>query len=245
MRQWYIPNVCIFMNTKPLKKFRGFFVFVMYDACPKQNGGTNMNQTTGTKKKGFTVNMITKIALLSAAAGVLMLFEAPLWFAPSFYKLDLSELAVMIGGLTMGPVAAALIELMKILLNFVLNGTITGGVGELGNLIVGCAFVVPAAFVYQKWHSKKGMIAGMAAGIVCLVALGSVVNYFVLLPVYSVVYGQPLEAFVAMGHALNPAIIDLKTFILYAVAPFNLLKGVLISILTALLYNRIGKYLEK
>ena len=197
------------------------------------------------KKKGMSVSMITKIALLSALAGVLMLFETPLWFAPSFYKLDLSELAVMVGGLTMGPVAAALIELMKILLNFVLNGTITGGVGEVGNLLVGCAFVVPAAFVYQKWHSRKGMIAGMVAGIVCLVLLGSIVNYFILLPVYSVVYGQPLEAFVVMGNALNPAIVDLKTFILFAVAPFNLLKGIIISVLTALLYNRVGKYLEK
>jgi len=209
----------------------------------------NMKQETtqkqAGKKKGMSVSMITKIALLSALAGVLMLFETPLWFAPSFYKLDLSELAVMIGGLTMGPVAAALIELMKILLNFVLNGTITGGVGEVGNLLVGCAFVVPAAFVYQKWHSRKGMIAGMAAGIVCLVLLGSIVNYFILLPVYSVVYGQPLEAFVVMGNALNPAIVDLKTFILFAVAPFNLLKGIIISVLTALLYNRVGKYLEK
>jgi riboflavin transporter FmnP len=111
--------------------------------------------------------------------------------------------------------------------------------------MVGCAFVVPVAFVYQKWHNKIGMLAGMAVGIVCLVALGSVVNYFVLLPVYAVVYGQPLEAFIAMGHALNPAIVDLQTFILYAVAPFNLLKGVVISILTGLLYNRIGKHLEK
>ena len=202
-------------------------------------------EKTSMRKKGMSVSMITKVALLSAVAGVLMLFETPLWFAPSFYKLDLSELAVMIGGLTMGPLAAALIELIKVLLNFVLNGTITGGVGEIGNLIVGCAFVVPVAFVYQKWHTKAGMVVGMAVGIVCLVLLGSIVNYFVLLPVYAMVYGQPLEAFIAMGHALNPAIVDLKTFIAFAVAPFNLLKGVLISVITALLYNRVGKYLEK
>lgn len=202
-------------------------------------------EKTSMRKKGMSVSMITKVALLSAVAGVLMLFETPLWFAPSFYKLDLSELAVMIGGLTMGPLAAALIELIKVLLNFVLNGTITGGVGEIGNLIVGCAFVVPVAFVYQKWHTKAGMVVGMAVGVVCLVLLGSIVNYFVLLPVYAMVYGQPLEAFIAMGHALNPAIVDLKTFIAFAVAPFNLLKGVLISVITALLYNRVGKYLEK
>lgn len=203
---------------------------------------TNKNTA---KRKGMSVSMITKIALLSAVAGVLMLFETPLWFAPSFYKLDLSELAVMMGGLTMGPVAAALIELIKNLLNFVLNGTITGGVGELGNLLVGCAFVVPAALVYQKWHDRKGLIVGMLTGIACLVLLGSIVNYFVLLPVYSVVYGQPLEAFIAMGNALNSAIVDLKTFILFAVAPFNLLKGIIISVLTFLLYSRVGKYLEK
>lgn len=202
-------------------------------------------QQKNTKKKGLSVSTITKIALLSALAGVLMLFEAPLWFAPSFYKIDLSELAVMVGGLTMGPVAAAFIELIKILLNFVLNGTITGGVGEIGNLIVGCAFVVPVAFIYQKWHTKIGMVVGMITGVICLVLLGSVVNYFVLLPVYAVVYGQPLEFFIAMGNVINPAIVDLKTFILYAVAPFNLFKGVVISVLTALLYNRVGKYLEK
>lgn len=197
------------------------------------------------KNKGISVHFLTKIALLSAVAGVLMLFEAPLWFAPSFYKLDLSELSVMIGGLTMGPAAAALIELIKILLNFVLNGTTTGGVGEFGNLLVGCAFVVPAAWIYQKWHNRKGMLFGMTLGTVCLVLLGSVVNYYLLLPVYSVVYGQPLEAFIAMGNAINPAIVDLKTFILFAVAPFNLFKGVVISILTVLLYNRVGKHLEK
>lgn len=219
-------------------------------------GGIAMQQETtdaknleqGTKRgkrKEISTHFLTKIALLSAVAGVLMLFEAPLWFAPSFYKLDLSELAVMIGGFTMGPLAAALIELIKILLNFVLNGTMTGGIGEFGNLLVGCAFVVPAAWIYQKWHNRRGMFLGLVVGTVCLVFLGSVVNYYLLLPVYAVVYGQPLEAFIAMGNVINPAIVDLKTLILFAVAPFNLFKGVVISTLTALLYNRVGKYLEK
>ena len=129
---------------------------------------TAKETVTHTQKpaKKMALSTLTKIAMLSAVAGVLMLFETPLWFAPPFYKLDLSELAVMIGALSMGPMAGAIIELIKILLNFVLNGTITGGVGEVGNLLVGCAFVVPAAWVYKKMHSTKGMILGMAAGIV-------------------------------------------------------------------------------
>ena len=201
-------------------------------------------RTEKTAKKGMALSTLTKIAMLSAVAGVLMLFETPLWFAPPFYKLDLSELAVMVGALSMGPMAGAIIELIKILLNFVLNGTITGGVGEVGNLLVGCAFVVPAAWIYKKMHNAKGMLLGMAAGIVCLVALGSIVNYFVLLPVYATVFGQPLEYFIQMGNALNPAIVDFNTFILFAVAPFNLLKGVIISALTFVIYRKLGRQLE-
>ena len=201
-------------------------------------------QQKSTRKK-MALSTLTKIALLAAVAGVLMLFEAPLWFAPSFYKLDLSELAVMVGALSMGPAAGAMIELIKILLNFVLNGTITGGVGEFANFLIGCSFVVPAAWIYRRQRNAKGMVLGMAAGIVCMVLLGSVINYYILLPVYATVFGQPLEFFIQMGNALNPAIVDLKTFILFAVAPFNLLKGIIISALTFLLYRKLGRQLEQ
>lgn len=208
----------------------------------ERKAGMMQQKSTGKK---IALSTLTKIALLAAVAGVLMLFEAPLWFAPSFYKLDLSELAVMVGALSMGPAAGAMIELIKILLNFVLNGTITGGVGEFANFLIGCSFVVPAAWIYRRQRNIKGMLLGMAAGIVCMVLLGSVINYFILLPVYATVFGQPLEFFIQMGNALNPAIVDLKTFILFAVAPFNLLKGIIISALTFLLYRKLGRQLEQ
>lgn len=196
-------------------------------------------------RKKMSIQTLTKVAMLAAVAGVLMLFEFPLWFAPSFYKLDFSELAVMIGALSMGPLAGAAIEGIKILLNFVLNGTITGGVGELGNFLIGCSFVVPAAWVYRKNRTLKGMVLGMAAGTCMMVLLGSVINYFILLPVYATVFGQPLEFFVQMGNVLNPAIVDLKTLILFAVAPFNLLKGILIGVLTFFIYRKLARQLEQ
>lgn len=208
----------------------------------ERKAGMMQQKSTGKK---MALSTLTKIALLAAVAGVLMLFEVPLWFAPSFYKLDLSELAVMVGALSMGPAAGAMIELIKILLNFVLNGTITGGVGEFANFLIGCSFVVPAAWIYRRQRNIKGMMLGMAAGIVCMVLLGSVINYYILLPVYATVFGQPLEFFIQMGNALNPAIVDLKTFILFAVAPFNLLKGIIISALTFLLYRKLGRQLEQ
>lgn len=123
----------------------------------ERKAGMMQQKSTGKK---MALSTLTKIALLAAVAGVLMLFEAPLWFAPSFYKLDLSELAVMVGALSMGPAAGAMIELIKILLNFVLNGTITGGVGEFANFLIGCSFVVPAAWIYRRQRNIKGMAAG-------------------------------------------------------------------------------------
>lgn len=204
-----------------------------------------MSQATAKKTSLLSIQTITKIGILAALAGVLMLFEAPLWFAPSFYKLDLSEIPVLIGALTLGPVAGVTIELIKILLNFVLNGTITGGVGELGNFIIGCAFILPVAMIYQRKRTLKGMIVGCIAGTVVLAIVGAFANYYLLLPVYSIVYGMPLEAFVEMGHVLNPAIVDIFTLVLWAVVPFNLLKGVVVSVLTVPLYKKLGSALER
>ncbi|MDD2495260.1 MAG: ECF transporter S component [Tissierellia bacterium] len=196
-------------------------------------------------KRKSSVKTLTKIGVLSAVATVLMLFDFPLWFAPNFYQLDFSEVPVLIGGFALGPIAGAMIELVKILLNFVLNGTDTGGIGEIANLIVGCSFIVPAAYIYKHKKSVKSAVIGMVVGTLCLTIIGSALNYFVLLPVYSKVFGAPIEAFVNMGNVINPAIVDLKTLVLYAVAPFNLFKGIIVSAITLLIYKRISPILHR
>jgi riboflavin transporter len=196
-------------------------------------------------KERSYVKTLTKIAALSAVAGVLMLIEMPLWFAPNFYKLDLSEIPVLIGAFAMGPIAGMIIEFIKILLNFVLNGTVTGGVGELANFLIGCALIMPAGFIYKHHKSSKTAVIGMAVGTLTLTIIGAILNYYLLLPVYAKVFGMPIQAFVDMGNILNPLIIDLKTFILYAVVPFNILKGVVVSAITLLIYKRISPILHK
>jgi riboflavin transporter FmnP len=196
-------------------------------------------------KQRSSIKTLTKIGVLSAVATVLMLFDFPLWFAPNFYKLDFSEVPILIGGFALGPIAGATIELVKILLNFVLNGTDTGGVGEIANFIVGCSFVLPAAFIYKHNKSVKSAIIGMIAGALSLSIIGSALNYFVLLPVYSRVFGAPIESFIKMGSVINPAIVDLKTLVLYAVAPFNFFKGIVVSAITLLVYKRISPILHR
>ena len=144
----------------------------------------------------------------------------------------------------MGPVAGAAIELIKILLNFAINGTITAGVGELANFLLGCSFVVPAGIIYRKMHTRKGAIIGMATGTVLMTIFGCFLNAFVLLPAYTMLMGLSLETIIGMGTAVNPAITNITTLVLFAVVPFNLLKGVLVSIIVLLIYKKISPILK-
>ncbi len=182
---------------------------------------------------------------MGAVATVLMLLEFPLWFAPSFYELDFSEVPVLLGAFALGPAAGAMIELVKILINFVVNGTDTGGVGEFANFIIGCSFIVPAGYIYKRNKSFKTAILGLVVGTLTLAVAGAFLNYYLLLPLYAKIYGYPIQAFIDMGHALNPAITDLKTFVLFAVVPFNLLKGVIVSAMVILIYKKLSPILHK
>ena len=77
-----------------------------------------MSSRSKTKKMVLT-------AVLGAISGILMLLEFPLPFIPPFVKMDFSELPVILGGFIMGPVNGALIAVIKIVLNFLFNGTST------------------------------------------------------------------------------------------------------------------------
>ena len=188
---------------------------------------------------------ITQIAMLGALAGVLMNIEFPIPFlAPSFYQLDFSEIPVLVGTFAMGPVAGILIEVVKVLVHLVTMGTVTAGVGDLANFIFGCTFVVPAGLIYQKKKSKKSAVIGMIAGTLFMAFIGCFLNAFVLLPAYGKAFGMPVDALVAMGTAVNPAINSLLTFVVLAVAPFNILKGLIVAVITFLLYKHVSPILH-
>ena len=101
------------------------------------------------EKSRVKIRTIAQIGMLSAIAVVLMLFEIPLPFA-RLYEIELSEVPVLVGCFAMGPLAGAVIELIKIILNLAINGTMTAGVGEVANFLIGCSLVVPAGLIYGK-----------------------------------------------------------------------------------------------
>ena len=206
----------------------------------------NTQKNTQIRRRSSTkVRSMAQVGMLAAVATVLMLFEFPLPFVPSFYKLDISEIQVLLGTFAMGPVAGVMTEGIKILLNFVINGTETGGVGEIANFLIGCSLCVPAGLIYQKMHTKKGAMIGLAAGTVFMALIGCVLNAYILLPTYAAAFGMPLDTIVQMGHALNPAIDGVATFVILAVAPFNLIKGILVSAILLLIYKKVSPVLHR
>lgn len=199
--------------------------------------------TNVAEKTKVNTRTLVQIGMLSALAIILMQFEIPLPFAPAFYKIDFSEVPVLIGCFSMGPFAGILIELIKVILNVAIKGTMTMGIGDAANFLIGCAFCVPAALIYQKKRTKSGAVTGMVLGTVIMTILGCVLNAYILLPVYAKAFEMPLDALVSMGTEVNGAITGLMTFVLFAVAPFNLLKGILVSLIVFFVYKKIRQVL--
>jgi len=173
-----------------------------------------------------------------------MLFDIPLWFAPSFYKLDLSEVPVLIGAFALGPLAGVVIELLKNILNFVIDGTITAGVGELANFMMGCSFVVPAAVIYSRKKTKKSAIIGLLLGTLTMILVASLLNAYVLLPVYAKAFSWPVEKIIEMGTEINKNIDSMMDFIILVVVPFNLVKGIIASTITVAIYKKLSPIIK-
>lgn len=197
------------------------------------------------RKKLSGTHYISYTAIFSCMAGVLMVFDLPLFFAPGFYKLDVSELPVLICTFYLGPVAGVISELIKVMVKLLLKGTSTAFVGDFANFVVGCSFVLPASIIYHAKPGKKSALLGMVVGTLVMTAFGSLFNGIYLIPKFAELYGMPLEAIVGMGTKVNASITSVTTLVVFAVVPFNLLKGAVVSLLTFLLYKRISPLLHK
>ena len=199
----------------------------------------------GLNKKVSSTKKITIIGMFSALAAVLMYIEFPLWFAPAdIYKLDFSEIPVLICSFIFGPVTGIVCELVKILIKIIIKPTSTAFVGEFANFLIGCSFVVPASAIYHFGKSRKKAVIGMISGTLVMVGVGSLLNALFLLPVFSVFYGIDLNIIVSMGTALNSSVKDVMSFAALIVVPFNLIKGILVSLVVFFVYKPISSILK-
>ena len=194
------------------------------------------------KRSVSPARRVSIIGICSAIAAVLHMLDFPLLFmAPGFYKLDFSELPVLLCGLYLGPSATVICEGVKILLKLILKSTSTAFVGDLANFVVGCSFVLPATIWYHVHKSRHSAIIGLILGTVCLSIFGSAFNAVYLLPKFAELYGMPLDTIIAMGSEIHSGIHNVTTFVMLCVAPLNVVKGAMVSVLTLLLYKRVAR----
>ena len=232
-----IAENLIFVGEFLLIVFLCFFVAYLIEK--------RIQRRRGQKERILSTRKMAMIGLFSAAAAVLMLFEVPVPFAPPFYKIDLSELPILILSFAYGPVAGVMAEFVKILLKLVFKSTSTAFVGELANFAVGCALVLPAGIFYYEKKTKRQAFIACALGVICMTIFGSLLNAVYLLPKFAALYGMPFETIVQMGTKVNPRIVSVETMALYAVAPLNLVKGSVDMLLTILLYKRLSHVLKE
>lgn len=188
----------------------------------------------------MSARMLTTTALLGAISSVLLFLNFALPIFPAFIKMDISDAPALIASFAVGPQYGVLVELVKNLIN--LTHTSTGGVGELANFTIGCAYVLPAGLIYKKNRTLRAAVRGMIVGILSLTIAAALMNYFVLIPLYSKF--MPLETIISMYRAINPYADTLGKVVLMSIVPFNLLKGTITAILTFALYKRLSPILK-
>ncbi len=192
-------------------------------------------------KRYFTTHRITRIALLAAIST--MLFLIPGIPIVAFYKLDLSNIPVLLGGFSMGPLAGLIILGIKSIIGALVS-SLTAGVGELADFLIGAALLLPAVLVYRRDKSRKGALIGMALGTVAMVIAGVVLNAYVLIPAFADAFKMPIQGILNMVTAIFPSLDTLWEILLWVTAPFNLLKGVVLSAVTFVLYRHLSPLLH-
>ena len=187
--------------------------------------------------KTFSTQNLTRMAILAAAASILFLLEIPV---VAFYKLDLSNLPVLLGAFSMGTVPGLGILALKDLIGLLHSSS--AGVGELADFLMSAAMIVPASLMYHRNKTRKTALTGMVVGTVCMAVVGVLANKWIMLPFYMGAFHMDLEGIV---RAANVAVVDSEwKLLLLITGPFNLLKGAVLSVVTGLIYKPLSPILH-
>ncbi len=185
------------------------------------------------------IRTMTTIAILSAISAVLFMLEIPVVL---FYKLDFSNLPVLLGTFSMGTIPGVAILFLKSALG--LLHTTSQGVGELADFLMGVAMVIPAGMIYRHRKTRMSAVWGMVVGSIVATLVGVLSNVYLLIPFYGIAFGMPVDQIISMGSALIPMIDSVWSFVFLITAPFNLFKWAVISVLGAVIYKPLSPILH-
>lgn len=195
--------------------------------------------------KKLNVKEIALIGILGGLAGLLMLYKFPLPFMPPFMDFDFASVPEIIGGFALGPVPAILIIIVKILVKLVFMGTNTMLTGELSNVLLSAAYVIPAVLIYDHMKSKRSAEKGMLVGTIICSLMAVLTNLTFIIPFYVSLFDMSMEQIIAMCSEVNPFVTNTVTLAIVGIIPFNLIKCGVASIITMLVYKKISPLMKK
>ena len=201
-----------------------------------------IDSTTFNRKRRNWVSTrtITISALLASISYILAFIEFPVPLSPSFARMDLSDIPALIGAFALGPATGVIIELIKNVLQ--LLSTSTAGVGELANFLIGASYVWIAGFIYKYKRTKKGAISAYIISSIVMGVVAMIVNYFILLPLFETF--MPLDQLIASFSEFLPFIQTKLDVVLYNVLPFNVIKGLVVGLVTMVVYKKLTPVLK-
>lgn len=201
-----------------------------------------IDSTTFNRKRRNWVSTrtITITALLASISYILAFIEFPVPLSPSFARMDLSDIPALIGAFALGPATGVIIELIKNVLQ--LLSTSTAGVGELANFLIGASYVWIAGFIYKYKRTKKGAISAYIISSIVMGVVAMIVNYFILLPLFETF--MPLDQLIVSFSEFLPFIQTKLDVVLYNVLPFNVIKGLVVGLVTMVVYKKLTPVLK-
>lgn len=196
--------------------------------------------------KTLNTKQIATISIQSAISVLLYLFvKFPLPIFPSFLDIHVSEIPALISSFMYGPYVGSIIIFVRFL--FKLPTTITAGVGELADLIIGLALVITSSVIYRKNRTLKGAVISMGCGIGVATLVACLVNYFILIPAYLNLTNLSIEGLVQLC-IMIPGINQSNYLIMYVLGgalPFNAFRFILVFVLTFVLYKKVSRVIHK
>ena len=200
-----------------------------------------MTKTT-TKTRDITVT-----GMMSALAVIVFFIEMPAPLMPSFIKLDLSNVISLITAFALGPVEGVIVCFIKNLIHFAVKGYgSTMGVGNLFDFVTSAAFCFTAGLIYKRNKTKKGAVTAVLIGSLVFTAVSLPLNYFVVYPFYFWLYADLGGKGMVLGayRAILPSVKNILSALLIFNVPFTLVKGIICSVVTALIYKPLSPIIK-
>ncbi|MCH4008314.1 ECF transporter S component [Companilactobacillus sp.] len=171
----------------------------------------------------YRFHSLVGVAILAALATIIMFFEFPVLIWLPFLKVDLSDIVTLIGSLFFGPVGGISIAFIKTLCHWIITGQgVAGLIGDFSNFVGAVSLLLPFTYFWNR--NKKAM--AIVSGTVVMTIIMSLLNLFVVMPLYMNVVGMHLN----MG---------LPQYVATGVIPFNVIKSLLTCVGVLVIYPRL------